>query len=117
MKLWIDDVRPRPNDSWDWVKTSSEAIIYLVSTANTDYFPDVISFDHDLGGDDTTMPVVNMLEEMVEDGTLDRPFQWQIHSMNPVGKRNLLVVLMRISEKIEQRIEANAHKNFEWPTQ
>ena len=76
--LWVDDLRPPPNDSWVWVKTSREAINELDTTAGID----CMSLDHDLGGDDTTRPIVLWLCE----NPGNWPDQVRCHSANPVGR-------------------------------
>jgi hypothetical protein len=86
MKLWIDDVRPAP-DGWIWAMTLAEA---LNEIATGDY--DEVSFDHDLGGDDTAMPVAKRIEELAYLGDLEPP-KWRIHSANPVGRANLKAAL------------------------
>lgn len=53
---------------------------------------EVISLDHDLGGDDTAMPVARMIEEGAYRKELPR-IKWQIHSANPVGRMNLQAAL------------------------
>jgi hypothetical protein len=73
--LWIDDLRPAP-DGWTWAKTSSEAIVLLGKSRF-----DAISFDHDLGGDDTTRRVVLWLCE--NDAW---PPVVHVHTANPVGR-------------------------------
>ncbi|MBA5846182.1 MULTISPECIES: cyclic-phosphate processing receiver domain-containing protein [Gordonia] len=74
MKLWVDDLRTPP-DGWAWAKTSAEAIGMLTDHAVTEP-----SLDHDLGGDDTTRPVVLwMCEHEVW------PEVVRVHSANPVG--------------------------------
>jgi len=47
--------------------------------------------DHDLGGDDTAMRVVNWMieKDMDKPGWIPEPFNWDVHSANPVGKENL----------------------------
>lgn len=73
--LWVDDLRPAP-EGWTWVKTSREAIRALEFTRVSE-----MSLDHDLGGDDTTRPVVLWLCEHP-----DRwPAEVRVHSANPVG--------------------------------
>lgn len=76
-KLWIDDLRTPPND-WLWAKSSKDAIFILQTVSNID----TISFDHDLGGSDTTRPVILWLCE--------NPEKWPatcfVHSMNNVGR-------------------------------
>jgi hypothetical protein len=94
-KLWIDDLRSPPDDDWHWVKTSSEAIEYLR------FYPVcAISFDHDLGGDDTSMRVVDWIDNATNSGLLP-PFEWFIHSANPIGRRNIHTALTRICERFE----------------
>lgn len=82
MRLWIDDIRPAP-PGWVWAKTSGQALLHLSESAIEE-----ISFDHDLGGDDTTMPVARMIEDGAHRGTISR-LKWSIHSANPVGRANL----------------------------
>jgi hypothetical protein len=88
-KLWVDDLRPPPDaepgrfgeaisEDWIWVKTSDAAIEFL------DQMPfDEISFDHDLGGDDTTRPVVLWMCEYL--GPKLWPKAVTVHSSNPPG--------------------------------
>lgn len=75
MKLWIDDVRVPP-ENWAWAMTSIDAIAALDQLDI-----DEVSFDHDLGGSDTTRVVVLWLCEHTD--------RWpkinHVHSANPVG--------------------------------
>jgi len=94
-KIWIDDVRTPPDDSWTWCKSSKEAIdlidaIYILERETRPRFE--ISFDHDLGGDDTTIPVAKRFEELAFHGC-SFALEWHIHSANPVGKKNLIRIL------------------------
>lgn len=86
MKLWIDDLRPAP-EGWEWVKSSNEAISVLEDRVSeiTD-----ISFDHDLGGDDTSRPVALWLAE--RENFPDRVY---IHSANIVGRDWLMSLITR----------------------
>ena len=74
-KLWIDDLRPVPDLDWIPARTSEEAIQLLEII---DF--EEISFDHDLGGDDTTRRVVLW---MIENGK--RAEKYNVHSANVVG--------------------------------
>jgi hypothetical protein len=81
-KLFIDDVRNPPDDSWTVVRTVEEAKNLLQSWD----LPTIMSLDHDLGGDETVMQVLHwMAEEYYEEG----PPEWTIHSANPVGRQNM----------------------------
>lgn len=44
MKLWLDDMRPPPDDSWVWAKNVEDAKACLLNLA-----VDEASLDHDLG--------------------------------------------------------------------
>lgn len=88
--LWIDDLRTPP-EGWVWAKTSAEAIELL--SAQDERF-DFISFDHDLGGDDTSRKVVLWLCE----NTSKWPQEAAVHSRNPVGKDWLLGMIERYGE-------------------
>lgn len=87
-KLYIDDIRnPKDPENWVILRTSKEAIDY-VKNNNFSF----ISFDHDLGGDDTAMIFVKWLIEydMIHDGQIiPQNFTWNVHSANPVGSKNI----------------------------
>jgi len=80
MKLWVDDLRPSP--SWDWYQafSSSEAIVILNNCRETGMTVELLSLDHDLGGEDTTRPIVLWMCE--HDFW---PVEVVVHSANPVG--------------------------------
>ena len=90
MKLWIDDERPAPA-SWDGdivTCTNSEAAIWFLERCvlpGPDGVPylalEEISLDHDLGGDDTTRPVVMWMTERNL-----WPRVCRVHTANPVGR-------------------------------
>jgi len=92
MKLWIDDLRAPPDDSWVWVQESSVAQGLVALAHSNGLILEEISFDHDLGGDDTTIPVAKMIEEGAYRNELPR-IKWSIHSANPVGRLNLKAAL------------------------
>lgn len=75
--LWIDDVRTPP-DGWVWCKTSEEALTFIKNTPAREV--GIVSFDHDLGGDDTTRPIVLWMCEHEW-----WPAEVRVHSANPVG--------------------------------
>jgi hypothetical protein len=74
-RLWVDDLRPAP-PGWTWAKSSAAAIELLDDGEFA-----AISLDHDLGGDDTTRPVVLWLCEHDR-----RPEVVHVHTANPVGR-------------------------------
>lgn len=79
MKLWIDDLRPAP-DGWQWLFTSEQAITVLTACKWHGIVVDAMSLDHDLGGDDTSRPIVLWCCE-----NDFWPVDVRVHSANPVG--------------------------------
>lgn len=82
MKIWVDDIRTPPSSDWIWFKTSRHACEWLVgmTLGDNNLRIDVMSLDHDLGGDDTTRPIVLW---MCENDFW--PVKTVVHSANPVG--------------------------------
>ncbi len=89
--LWLDDERPAPK-GWYWAKTFDEAADILESC-----FVERVSLDHDLGNGPTGYDLVIWLTTMREAQGLnfwpiDQP---RIHSMNPVGRKNMRETIER----------------------
>lgn len=85
--LGIDDLRPLPRAT-RIARTSSEGIQLLQE--HRGIFIDELWVDHDLGGDDTILPVVALLEEAAFN---DRPFHIGtvfVHSANPIGAETVV---------------------------
>ncbi|KXP08710.1 cyclic-phosphate processing receiver domain-containing protein [Tsukamurella pseudospumae] len=59
MKLFVDDIRDPPDATWIVTRTSAEALAVLQSGAQDDE----LSLDHDVGGEDTSRPIVLWLAE------------------------------------------------------
>lgn len=86
--LYIDDIRnPKTDNDWVIVRTSQEAIDYVKENG----MPQHCSFDHDLGGDDTSMVFVKwLINEDIEKGNIiPKNFNYWVHSANPIGKGNI----------------------------
>lgn len=78
-KLYLDDLRACP-DGYELVRTVQEFKDYI--TANG--VPELISFDHDLGGDETAMQCIHWL--------IDKDYRindYFLHTANPVGRDNM----------------------------
>lgn len=98
--LFLDDERyPSDHDVRDFhiSRTSEDAI-----TVMTEYgCPDFISFDHDLGGEDTAMNVINwMITQDMDRITfgmrfIPDHFAFAVHSQNPIGAKNIKELLNR----------------------
>ena len=93
MKLWIDDVRPAPED-YIWCKSVNLA---KDTIATVEAFPELsiklIDIDHDAGdyandGGD----YIKLLDWLEETG---RNYPIRIHSMNPVGRENMRRIIQR----------------------
>ncbi|WP_431815981.1 cyclic-phosphate processing receiver domain-containing protein [Gordonia jacobaea] len=76
MRLYVDDLRDPPDDTWSVARSSAEALAILRSEAVVEE----LSLDHDLGGDDTTRPIALYLSEHDQWPPIVR-----VHSSNPVG--------------------------------
>lgn len=109
MKIWIDDIRYPPTyypwmskylprfisrwlTSWVWVKNSIDAWVLIHHAVLAGDPIKDISFDHDLGGDDTTVEIADFIEELAYYNKVPR-IEWHIHSANPVGRRRLKAAL------------------------
>lgn len=85
-KLFIDDERTPVGDDWIVARSSSDAM----AVAFIYGIPDFISFDHDLGGDDTTMVFLKWLAEFCLNNKYNFDFEYEVHSQNPVGRDNII---------------------------
>ena len=100
-RLFIDDERVPMDVMWgtwqnqalyrdgDWVIARNWAdVLEIVLTFG---FPQLISFDHDLGdGEKTGYEIAQRLCDMVMDGiNLPENFEFRVHSKNPVGAENI----------------------------
>ncbi|CAM3260521.1 cyclic-phosphate processing receiver domain-containing protein [Tsukamurella hominis] len=86
MKLFVDDLRDPPDATWTVARTSAEALAILQTGAQVDE----LSLDHDLGGEDTSRPIVLHLAE--HGGW---PATVRVHSANPVGVEWLVGMIER----------------------
>lgn len=90
--LAVDDLRPLPRA--DRVARTSDEGVRLLEEHREHRITE-LWLDHDLGGDDTILPVVTLLEEAAFHG---RPFQIgtiYVHSANPSGAETVLRALRR----------------------
>jgi len=89
--LFLDDERFPPDDGRKWVVArSSEQALRFIKTFG---WPEYVSFDHDLGGEDTAMKFVRPVLDMLLDEDRQIPFGWFVHSQNPVGRDNISALL------------------------
>lgn len=85
--LFIDDERD-PIDTNCIVARSSLEAIEIICVYG---MPNVIHFDHDLGGEDTSMKFIKWLEDALLDEKYSLPsnFTIHVHSQNPIGAENI----------------------------
>lgn len=84
-KLFLDDVRNPPDDTWIVVRSFDEFVAFFSNNPT----PELISFDHDLGeitsvGISSGMDCAKWLVENQISG-----FDFIVHSENPPGKKNI----------------------------
>lgn len=94
IRLWIDDERPPHDPTWNWMRTSWEALRFW--QCNHKHIVE-ISFDHDLGeGGDTRDLAQHILAAAMQGYA--QPARWYVHSANPVGKEWLESTLARADQ-------------------
>lgn len=92
-KLFLDDERfPAKHIENAIIRRSSKEAIELCLEMKS--FPNEIMFDHDLGGDDTSIHFIRWMIDMLLDdqsGNFKLPvdFKYSIHSQNPIGAANI----------------------------
>jgi len=82
MKLWVDDERPAPDETWT-IATSGGSAILLIGLHSDDL--EEISLDHDLGLSATGYDVLTAMSTHKW-----WPKTLTIHTANPVGRANML---------------------------
>ena len=95
-RLFIDDLRDPYADCGIKTKTNYGLVTIVrdskaaIECVKNNGVPEVIYFDHDLGGDDTAMNFVNWLIEYdMDNNIIKAPFLFYVHSANPVGASNI----------------------------
>lgn len=97
--LFIDDERfPAVSDGVFIARSSNEATDFIKEHG----IPIHISFDHDLGGDDTSMKFCHWLCDLMLLTGLKFPkgFTFYVHSQNPVGRENIKFLMNGIINEI-----------------
>ncbi len=92
MKLWIDDLRPVPS-GYAWAKSVNEAKGMILQAEQAGIPFTLLDFDHDAGdfageGGDY-IRLMDWLEET------QRRYPIAIHTMNPVGRENMLAIVRK----------------------
>lgn len=75
------------------LRSSSEALEFFRDNEKSHLEIERLYLDHDLGGDDTIMPVVDYLAEQAYHGNDLGIEMIHIHTMNPAGRRAMHIAL------------------------
>lgn len=100
-KLFLDDERFPPGNESEWVivRSYDEAVVVFEDRGG----PTFMSFDHDLGlaetGYDVALYMVN--RDLDNPGFITPDFAFEVHSMNPIGAKNIRGLLSRYLEHRE----------------
>lgn len=95
-KIYLDDLREPPDQTWMWVTTVKAAIGFL-NQGNVK----TISLDHDLGmTKDTGYDVLKWIEEKVFTDDKYEPPIIMIHTQNPVAEKTMSAARNRIYERV-----------------
>lgn len=119
MKLWIDDIRTPPDDTWHICRDVSSAIRALMM-----FWVEIkeINLDHDishqvmLGGMSRPYPCTETFEAVARVIALlkDLHPSWepkvQIHTSNYVGAQNMQGVLLDVGIKAEAKVVGGANR-------
>lgn len=104
-EMFIDDERFPGKDiseSVVIVRSSEEAIEFCIAVKS---LPKNIMFDHDLGGDDTSMRFIYwMMDQLLEDNPtfkLHDDFKFSVHSQNPIGSENITSLMNNIIKELK----------------
>jgi hypothetical protein len=109
-KLWVDDIRKPPDESWIWARTNDEARDIL-----TRWFIEEASLDHDMGHherDPDDEDSIYLRGDAEDDGV--QLVKWMImndmvpsyitiHSWNPIGADRMAHLLMPYAASVTVR--------------
>ena len=115
MKIWVDDIRPAPDDSWVCCGSVTEFICIWCNQWDVGDKVELISLDHDAGDSNKDggdfIQILNWLEENYneqvwyyekykDDFNLEiartiKDLKFHLHSANPVGVANMRRIIER----------------------
>ena len=104
-EMFIDDER-YPSESVSKsvviVRSSQEAIAFCKAAGS---LPKNIMFDHDLGGNDTSMKFIHWMTGVIfddpSDFSLRQDFQFSVHSQNPIGAANIKSYMSNLIKEVK----------------
>lgn len=97
-KLYLDDIRIPKTKGWDIVRSYDAFVKWIEKNG----VPDEISFDHDLGDENTKTgyDAAKWIGEYCLDSGIPLP-EYNVHSANPVGRANIEFYLNNISKHLK----------------
>jgi len=103
MKLYLDDERNIPDNTWELVKTADDAIFCLKS-GDVDY----VSLDHDLGDDEagTGYKVLLWIENELHNNPTYIPPKISIHTANSSARDKMELGLESIKKYTKLKINS-----------
>lgn len=97
MRIWLDDFRECPLN-WHHVKNKVQLEILLNHSIQHNIKVEIISFDHDLGlGEPDGYEIIKW---MAKEYLHIWPKRIFVHSMNPIGKKNIEEFDKLVREKL-----------------
>ena len=109
LNIWLDDIRPAPS-GYIWVKSVNQAKSAIMKYEKSGVRFFIIDLDHDLGdfaydGGDG----YELVKWLIETGRNTSDYEIICHSMNPVGKANIMQLYKRywrVNDLIENEEDA-----------
>lgn len=100
MKIFLDDIREVPDNSWLLIRDFLTCREYILK-----YKIDEISLDHDLGNENefTGYDIAKIIEELVFTNSDYIPPKIYVHSANPVGRKNIEMCIVSINNELKRR--------------
>ena len=115
MKLWLDDERPPPDETWVWATSAKDFSEYWLDFSKV---ITEISFDHDIasfdyfGNEITGYHCLCTIEKGFQNNPDFRLPKMHAHSQNPVGRARLRKVIDALKERNEARSEVTTSRRF-----
>lgn len=103
IKLWLDDIRQAPKD-YLGIKTVNGAKEFLSLVYNAEGNLDAIeeiNLDHDAGDYASVGGDYIKLLDWLEEQNWDVKATFKFHSMNPVGRQNMMVICRKNGWKVD----------------
>lgn len=99
MKIWIDDLRPMPEEFDFHCRSVYDAIRFLTICESIDCKIDVISLDHDAGAEvvhgGDFIQVLKYLEWLKRVAGTELCTKFRIHTGNPIGAEYMRQIIKR----------------------